>query len=86
MNGDFLSRREFLKALGATAALGLGRRVSMGQARARGRRPNFVFFLIDDLGWADLGCYGSSFYETPHLDRLAGSAVRFTDAYTSCPV
>ncbi len=49
-------------------------------------RPNFVFILIDDLGWMDLGCYGSSFYETPHLDRLAQEALRFTDAYASCPV
>jgi len=49
-------------------------------------RPNFIFILIDDMGWMDLGCYGSSFYETPHLDRLAAGAMRFTDAYASCPV
>jgi len=49
-------------------------------------QPNFVFILIDDLGWADLGCTGSSFYETPHIDRLAGEGVRFTDAYAACPV
>ena len=49
-------------------------------------RPNFVFFLVDDLGWADLGCYGSTFYETPNLDRLASRAFVFTDAYTSSPV
>ncbi len=48
--------------------------------------PNFVFILVDDLGWADLGCMGSRFYETPHLDRLAASGVRFTDAYAACPV
>jgi arylsulfatase A-like enzyme len=48
--------------------------------------PNIVFILIDDLGWRDLGCYGSSFYETPHLDRLAAGGMRFTDAYASCPV
>ena len=86
MNGNSLSRRDFLKALGATAALGLGGRMSMGQARARGRRPNFVFFLIDDLGWADLGCYGSTFYETPNIDRLAAEGMRFTNAYAACPV
>jgi arylsulfatase A-like enzyme len=50
------------------------------------RRPNFVFFLVDDLGWKDLGCYGSTLHDTPHLDRLAASAMRFTDAYASCPV
>lgn len=48
--------------------------------------PNIVFFFIDDLGWMDLGCYGSSFYETPNLDRLAAGGLRFTDAYASCPV
>lgn len=41
---------------------------------------------MDDLGWRDLGCYGSPFYETPHIDRLARQGMRFTDAYASCPV
>jgi len=50
------------------------------------KRPNFLFILIDDMGWRDLACYGSSFYETPHLDRLAGQGMRFTDAYAACPV
>ncbi|HUG90799.1 MAG TPA: N-acetylgalactosamine 6-sulfate sulfatase, partial [Planctomycetaceae bacterium] len=36
---------------------------------AAGRSPNVVLFLVDDLGWSDLGCYGSSFYETPHIDQ-----------------
>ncbi len=49
-------------------------------------RPNVIFILADDLGWADLGCYGSTFYETPHLDRLAAQGVRFTQAYAACPV
>ena len=48
--------------------------------------PNFVFILIDDLGWKDLGCYGSEYYETPNLDRLAREGMCFTDAYASCPV
>ena len=47
---------------------------------------NFVFFLVDDLGWADVGCFGSSFYETPHIDALAQSGMRFTQAYAACPV
>ncbi|MCG8448787.1 MAG: sulfatase [Pirellulales bacterium] len=47
---------------------------------------NFVFFLVDDLGWRDLGCYGSPFYETPNVDRLAAGGMRFTDAYAACPV
>ena len=49
-------------------------------------RPNFVFILADDLGWTDLGCYGSTFYETPHLDQLAAKGMRFTDAYAACSV
>jgi len=49
-------------------------------------RPNIVFILIDDLGWKDLSCYGSEFYETPNLDRLAAEGMRFTDAYAACPV
>ncbi|MGF1483240.1 MAG: sulfatase [Opitutales bacterium] len=48
--------------------------------------PNFVFFLIDDLGCTDLGAFGSGFYETPNLDRLCGEGLKFTDAYASCPV
>ncbi len=49
-------------------------------------RPNFIFILLDDMGWKDLACYGSGFYETPNLDRLAREGVRFTDAYAACPV
>ena len=50
----------------------------------RGGKPNIVFFLIDDLGWADLGCYGSRYYETPRIDALAQQGMRFTDAYAAC--
>ncbi|MBS0000203.1 MAG: sulfatase [Cyclobacteriaceae bacterium] len=49
-------------------------------------KPNFVFFLVDDLGWTDLGCYGSSFHETPNLDMLASGGMVFTDAYSTSPV
>ena len=49
-------------------------------------RKNTILILIDDMGWMDLGCQGSSFYETPRLDRLAQEGMRFTDAYASCPV
>ncbi len=49
--------------------------------------PNFVFILVDDLGWADVKCnYPESFYETPNIDRLAESGVRFTNAYAANPV
>lgn len=49
------------------------------------RPPNIVFILADDLGWTDLGCQGSGFYETPNIDRLARDGVRFTNAYTCGP-
>ncbi len=78
-----MNRREFMKLVGCgAAAVGLG-----GSAfGAKPKQPNIVFFLVDDLGWADLACYGSTFHETPNLDKLAASGMRFTDAYTSCPV
>ena len=47
---------------------------------------NIVLFLIDDLGWMDLGCQGSSYYQTPHIDSLASQGARFTDAYAACAV
>lgn len=50
------------------------------------RTPNIVFFLVDDLGWRDVGCYGSSFYETPNIDQLAKEGVRFNQAYVACHV
>lgn len=49
-------------------------------------QPNIIFFLVDDLGWTDVGCYGSQFYETPNIDALAESGVRFTDAYAASHV
>jgi len=48
--------------------------------------PNIIIFLVDDLGWRDLGCYGSSFYETPNIDQLAKEGVRFSQAYAACHV
>src|SRR5262245_35721732 len=49
------------------------------------RPPNVVFILADDLGWTDLGCQGSRYYETPNIDRMAKSGVRFTSGYTCGP-
>ena len=50
------------------------------------RPPNIVVFLVDDLGATDLGCFGSTFYETPNVDRLAAGGMKFTAAHSSCPV
>jgi hypothetical protein len=49
-------------------------------------KPNVIFMLADDLGQRDLGCYGSTLYETPNLDRLAKEGARFTNGYAACPV
>ncbi|MFM9016070.1 MAG: sulfatase-like hydrolase/transferase [Verrucomicrobiota bacterium] len=48
-------------------------------------RPNVIVILADDLGWADLSCYGSTFHESPNLDKLAAQGMRFTQAYSSSP-
>ena len=50
------------------------------------KKPNVVLILIDDMGYRDLACAGSNFYETPNIDRLADEGVSFTNAYAACPV
>jgi arylsulfatase A-like enzyme len=77
-------RRDFLKTLGIGAASATA---AMALPGCGADKPlNFVFFLIDDMGWMDAGCYGSTFYDTPSIDRLAAEGMRFTDAYAACPV
>jgi arylsulfatase A-like enzyme len=70
-------------------SLSLGLVVPAGRAAAadapRPDKPNVVFILADDLGYADLACYGSRYYETPNIDRLAAQGIRFTDGYTCGP-
>lgn len=78
-----MNRRDFLKAASA-AVVSTG---AVGLAKPQpAKRPNVLFILVDDLGWTDLGCFGSSFYETPHLDRLCRESMKFTNAYAACPV
>ena len=77
---SILDRRQFL-ACAAGQAFGLA-----AQQRRAQRPLNFVFILVDDMGWRDLGCYGSSFYETPNIDLFSKQAMRFTSAYAACPV
>jgi arylsulfatase A-like enzyme len=50
------------------------------------KTPNFIIVLCDDLGYGDLGCYGSTLNKTPRLDRMATEGVKFTDFYVSAPV
>lgn len=74
-------RLRYLSRFVVLAACGL-----FALAAPAATRPNIVFILADDLGWSDLSSYGSSFYETPNLDRLAAQGVRFTQAYAACSV
>ena len=79
-----VTRRDFIAgAAGVGAVAGL----AGAQAQKSGRpRPNILFILADDLGWADLSCYGRPDYTTPNLDGLASQGVRFTNAYSAAPV
>ena len=67
------------------AVLAMAGTVEKVSAKTPGK-PNVVFILIDDMGWRDLGCFGSDFYETPNIDRMAQDGIRFTSAYSSCHV
>jgi arylsulfatase A-like enzyme len=64
------------------AKLSLFLAVAVGAAAAVAAPPNVIFILADDLGYTDLACYGSKYYETPNLDKLAQQGIRFTDAHT----
>ena len=59
---------------------------ALGQVEnAAAKRPNVIFVLADDLGYTDVACYGSKYYETPQIDRLAAQGARFTNGYTCGP-
>ncbi|MHC4124238.1 MAG: sulfatase-like hydrolase/transferase [Planctomycetota bacterium] len=82
-----MNRRKFLKTVGlGAAALAIHGCNGIKSAVEKEKPLNFVFILIDDMGWTDLGCYGSGFYDTPNIDTLASEGMRFTDAYAACPV
>lgn len=67
-----MNRRSFLTSAAAAAT-------SLSAAAVR--KPNFLFILLDDLGYGDFGCYGQKYIQTPNVDRLAREGTRFTDAY-----
>lgn len=80
------SRRDFLKSAGAIGiSLLPAARLAKG-ALPPARKPNFVFILGDDLGYAELGCYGQEKIKTPNIDGLAGEGIRFTHNYSGSPV
>ena len=77
-----LTRREFIESTMATTALAASGVVHAAPAQ----RPNVLFVLADDLGYADLSCYGRPDYRTPVLDRLARQGLKFTSSYAAAPV
>ena len=87
-----MNRRQFIKStVFSAAALAIpGCSAGSSGISKAGRdgksKPNFLFILADDYGWSQLGCYGSKYYETPFIDRLAAQGMKFTDAYAACPV
>jgi arylsulfatase A-like enzyme len=79
-----ISRRRFVQASAASSLALAG--VNLGRpARAQSAKPNIVFIMADDLGYADVSCYGQRDYATPNIDRLAIEGLRFTQAYSNSP-
>lgn len=80
------NRRSFIKTVSA-GTLGSALLYSSASNPAMAQtQPNIILFLIDDLGWIDVGCYGSEYYQTPNIDRLAAEGMRFTNGYAACAV
>src|SRR5881296_4498116 len=75
MNTHFLTRREFIAATVLTPWF-----------RQTASRPNILFIMADDLGYADLSCYGRRDYSTPNIDRIAAEGMKFTQAYANSAV
>ena len=87
-----MNRRDFLGRLagiaGASTLMDIPILLNAAQAVGAEKQqlPNIVMFLVDDLGWGDLGCYGNTFHETPNIDKLAHDGMKFTRAYAGAPV
>jgi len=80
-----IRRRDFLKRAGWGAAAAAWPGLFSG-CRTAAAKPNIIFFLADDLGYGELGCYGQRKIRTPHIDRLAAEGIRFTQHYSGSPV
>jgi len=81
-----MKRYYFIRPLRLTFAVVLLACASLPAVAARPEKPNILFVLIDDMGWKDIGCAGSTYYETPHIDQLASNGMRFLNAYSAAPV
>ena len=80
-----MNRTIFYALLTAALLCTSGATHAQNPRAAQNRLPNIVFILADDLGWTDVACYGSKYYETPNLDRMAAQGLRFTSYYTNAP-
>lgn len=81
-----VSRRDFIKgSLAGAACLGLGR-LSIQALAGVERKPNVVIIFCDDLGYQDVGCFGSPHIKTPNIDRMAAEGMKFTSFYSAAPV
>ena len=78
-----ITRRTAVGGMLGTAALAAA---APGLAHTPGRKPNILYIMADDLGYADLSCYGRRDYETPVLDALAGEGMMLTHAYANSAV
>ncbi len=83
--GKDITRRELLR-VAATGTIGLAIRAGTGGARPSAKPPNIVFILADDLGYADVSCYGRPDFSTPNIDRIAAQGLRFLQAYANSAV
>jgi arylsulfatase A len=82
---QIINRRHFLKFACGAATTAIIPHLAFCNDKPS-RRPNIIFILVDDLGFSDVGCYGSDLHETPNIDKLARQGMRFTDAYAAAPV
>src|SRR5262245_50693015 len=80
-----ISRRRFVQAT-AASSLAFGGVAVPRIGRAQAAKPNIIFIMADDLGYADVSCYGQQDYTTPNIDRLALEGLRFTQGYANSPV
>ncbi|WP_295531477.1 sulfatase-like hydrolase/transferase [Novosphingobium sp. Chol11] len=86
MPSTSMTRRSALAGTAGAALASTAAGAAAAGSAAMPRRPNVLFIMADDMGYADLSCYGRSDYATPRIDALAREGMRFTNAYANSPV
>ena len=83
-----MNRREFIKCIASGAVAVALPNIGCSTANPGGGsdRPNIILIMADDLGYGDIGCYGSTKISTPNIDALAKDGMKFTDYHSNCPV